>query len=60
MAISLHYRSFEEGLVGMDSIWTRFMYVLEKLISDFLTKIGRSANEGGRVEGVSTLAAEIR
>ena len=30
MAISLHYRSFEEGLVGMDSIWTRFVYVLEK------------------------------
>ena len=59
MAISLHYRSFVEGLVGMDSIWTRFVYVLEEskfLI--FLTKIGRSANEGG--EGVSPLAAEIR
>ena len=46
MAISLHY-SFEEGPVGMDSIWTRFVYVLEKVNSDFLTKIGRSANEGG-------------
>ena len=29
MAISLLY-SFEEGPVGMDSIWTRFVYVLEK------------------------------
>ena len=49
MAISLHHRSFEEGLVGMDSIWTRFVYVLEESkISDFLTKIGRSANEGGQ------------
>ena len=48
MAISLLY-SFEEGPVGTDSIWTRFVYVLEKKeISDFLTKIGRSANRGGR------------
>ena len=30
MAISLRYRSFEESLVGMDAIWTRFVYVLEK------------------------------
>ena len=30
MAISLHY-SFKEGPVGMDSIWTRFVYVLEKV-----------------------------
>ena len=29
MAISLLY-SFEKGPVGMDSIWTRFVYVLEK------------------------------
>ena len=29
MAISLLY-SFEEGPVGMDSIWMRFVYVLEK------------------------------
>ena len=30
LAISLHYRIFEEGLVKMDSIWTRLVYVLEK------------------------------
>ena len=34
------------------------VYFGKKLISDFLTKIGRSANWGG--EGVSPLAAEIR
>ena len=61
MAISLHYRSFEEGLVRMDSIWTRFVYVLSKQVSDFLTKFRRSANEGGGGgEGVSPLGAEIR
>ena len=60
MAISLHYRSFEKGLVGMDSIWTRFVYVLEE--SKFLIfwrKLEGPLTRGGG-EGVSPLAAEIR
>ena len=62
MAISLHYRSFEEGPVGMDSIWMRFVYVLEKskfLI--FLRKFeGPLTRGGGGGGGVNPLAAEIR
>ena len=48
---SLHYRSFEESLVGTDSIWTHFVYVLEK--SKFLIfwqKLGGPLTGGG--EGV--------
>ena len=58
MAISLHY-SFEEGPVGMDSIWTCLVYVSEK--SKFLIfwwKLEGPLTRGG--EGVSPLAAEIR
>ena len=54
MAISLHYRSFEEGLVEMDSIWTRYVYVLEE--SKFLIfwrKVEGPLRKGG------PLAAEI-
>ena len=48
---SFHYRSFEEGLVGIDSIWTRFVNVLEK--SKFLIfwqKLGGplTRGEGGQ------------
>ena len=45
---SLHYRSFEESLVGTDSIWTRFVCVLEK--STFLIfwqKLGGPLTRGG-------------
>ena len=62
MAISLHYRSFEEGLVGMDSIWTRFVYVLEesKFLIFWRELEGPLTRGGGGGEGVSPLAAEIR
>ena len=48
MAISLHYRSFDEGLLGIDSIWTRYVYVLKKKwISNFLKNLGGPLTRGG-------------
>ena len=41
MAISLNYRSFEEGPVGMDSIWMCFEYVLDR--SEFQPFGGRNS-----------------
>ena len=45
---SFHYRSFEESLAGIDSIWTLFVNVLEK--SEFLIfwqKLGGQLTRGG-------------